>query len=174
MNKTMGSTGFFKGENFTRSGLNLKNGGQMVFILPDKKVSLYDLLSSYEEVKEIFEEGQDFYGEVVWKIPKFNFSSKVELIDTLKELNVKLAFQSDADFSGMVEQMAFISAIQQETQISIDEEGVEASAFTQIDYAGSALPEGHADMILNRPFIYGITSSNGSLLFIGICMNPSE
>ena len=90
----------------------------------------------------------------------------------LKELGVKLAFESNADFTGITDQMAYISNIQQETHISIDEEGVEASAFTQIDYTGSAMPEGRADMILNRPFIYGITASNGSLLFIGICMNP--
>lgn len=102
MNQTMGSTGFSKGKNFTRSALGLKNGGQMVFILPDEDVSPYDLFSSYEQIKKIFEEG------------------------------------------------------------------VEASAFTQIDYVGSA------DMILNRPFIYGIIASNGSLLFIGIFMNPVE
>lgn len=174
MNQTMGSTGFTKGKNFTRSALGLKNGGQMVFILPDEKVSPYDLLSSHEEIKEIFEEGEDYHGEVVWKIPKFNFSSRFELIDTLKALNVKLAFQPDADFTGMTEQMAFISDIQQQTQISIDEEGVEASAFTQINYVGSAPPEGRTDMILDRPFVYGITEPNGSLLFIGICMNPLE
>ena len=76
--------------------------------------------------------------------------------------------------TGITDQMAYINEIQQQTHISIDEEGVEASAFTQIDYVGSATSEGRVDMILDRPFIYGITASNGSLLFIGICMNPVE
>jgi len=40
--------------------------------------------------------------------------------------------------------------------------------------AGSAMPEGHADMLLNRPFIYGITAQNRSLLFVGVCENPIE
>lgn len=174
MNQTMGSAGFSKGKNFTRSNLALKNQGQMIFVLPDEDVSLYDLLSSPAKLKEIFEEGEDFHGEVVWKIPKFKFNSELKLIEILKALNVKLAFESSADFTGITEHMAFISNIQQQTQISIDEEGVEASAFTQIDYDGSAMTEGRADMILNRPFIYGITEPNGSLLFIGICMNPLE
>lgn len=174
MNQTFGSTGFSKGINFTRASLGLKNGGEMVFILPDEGISPYDLVLSSEKMKEIFEEGENFYGEVVWKIPKFNFNSQLKLKDMLKALNVKLAFEPSADFTGMADQMAYISEIQQQTYISIDEVGVEASAFTQINYHGAAPPEDRADMILDRPFIYGITTSNGSLLFIGVCMNPAE
>lgn len=174
MNQTISSTGFSKGVNFTKSGLGLKNGGQMVFIIPDEGISPYDLLISSEQMKEIFEGGEDFHGNVVWKIPKFNFNSQLKLKDKLEALNVKLAFESNADFTGITDQMAYINEIQQQTHISIDEEGVEASAFTQIDYVGSATSEGRVDMILDRPFIYGITASNGSLLFIGICMNPVE
>lgn len=174
MNQTFGSAGFSKGTNFTRAGLGLKNGGRMVFILPDEGISTYELLSSPEQIKEIFEEGKDFHGEVVWKIPKFNFDSQLKLKDKLEALDIKLAFKPNADFTGITNHRAYISQIQQQTRISIDEEGVEASAFTQIDYSGSAMPEGRADMVLNRPFIYGITESNGSLLFLGVCMNPLE
>lgn len=174
MNQIFGSSGFSKGTNFTRAGLGLKNGGRMVFILPDKGISTYELLSSPEQIKEIFEEGKDFHGEVVWKIPKFNFDSQLKLKDKLEALDIKLAFEPNADFTGITNHMAYISEIQQQTRISIDEEGVEASAFTQINYVGSAMPEGRADMILNRPFIYGITEPNGSLLFVGVCMNPLE
>lgn len=174
MNQTMWAASFTKGENFTRSGLSLKNNGEMIFILPDQGVSAYDLISSPEEIQRIFEEGEDFYGEVVWKIPKFAFDSKFKLKDQLKELGIKEAFNPNADFTGITDHMAYISGIQQETHISIDEEGVEASAFTQIDYDGSAPPEGRADMILDRPFIYGITADNGNLVFIGICTNPAD
>ncbi len=174
MNQTSGSAGFSKGTNFTRSSLGLKNSGQMIFILPDEGVSPYELISSSKHIKTVFEEGEDFRGEVVWKIPKFNFDSKFKFKEQLEALGVKLAFEPGADFTGITDQIAYISDIQQETRISIDEEGVEASAFTQIDYVGGALPEGRTDMILDRPFIYGITASNGSLLFIGICTNPAE
>lgn len=50
MNQNMGSIGFSKGVNFTRSGLGLKNGGQMVFILPDEGITPYDLLVSPEQI----------------------------------------------------------------------------------------------------------------------------
>lgn len=68
--------------------------------------------------------------------------------------------------------MAFISKIRQETHIAIDEKGVEASSYTQIDYCGAGMPEDKADMILNRPFIFGIAAYDGTLLFIGVCENP--
>ena len=174
MNQTFSSAGFAKGEGFIRAGLGLKNAGQMVFILPDGGISPYELLSSPERMREAFEGGEGFSGEVVWKIPKFSFSSKLEMTDALKSLGVSSAFTMDADFSGITDQTAFITGVRQETHIAIDENGVEASSFTQIDYSGAALPEGRADMILNRPFIYGITADNGSLLFVGVCENPAE
>lgn len=174
MNQTLGSSGFARGKNFTRSSLALKNGGEMIFILPDQGVSPYDLLSSPEEIERSFEEGEDAYGEVVWKIPKFSFDSEFKLKDHLKKLGVREAFNPDADFTGITDNMAYINDIHQETYISIDEEGVEASAFTQIYYDGSGQPEGRAEMVLDRPFIYGITAPNGNLLFIGICSNPAD
>lgn len=45
--------------------------------------------------------------------------------------------------------------------------------FTQIDYFGSAMPEGRADMILDRPFIFIITGMDKAPLFVGIINNPS-
>ena len=172
MNQTFVSARFTKGKGFTRAGLSLKNAGQMVFILPDQGVSAYDLVTSPEQMKEIFEGGEGYNGEVVWKIPKFSFSSKLSMTDVLKNLGVSSAFTTEADFTGITDHMAYITGVLQETHIAIDEDGVEASAFTQIDYAGSAMPEGRAEMILNRPFIYGIIAQNRSLLFVGVCENP--
>ncbi len=173
MNREYASAGFTKGEGFTRSSLSLKNAGRMIFILPDEGVSPRELLSSQEKMREAFEEGEDGHGEVVWQIPKFSFGSKFSLAETLQSFGVKAAFEPDADFSGITRQMAFITNISQETHIGIDENGVEAAAFTRIDYAGAAPPKDRADMILNRPFIYGITASDGTLLFVGICENPT-
>lgn len=91
----------------------------------------------------------------------------------LQTLGVVDAFLSDADFSSITDGTAFISDILQHTHIAVDENGAEAAAFTQIDYCGAALPDGRAEMILDRPFLYGITSVNGTLIFIGVCNNPT-
>ncbi|WP_058300625.1 serpin family protein [Gorillibacterium timonense] len=174
MNSRFASAGFALGEEFTRSSLGLKNGGSMVFILPNKGISPRELLSTPEKVKAAFEDGQEGHGEVLWKIPKFNFDTKLRLADTLQKLGVTSAFKQEADFSGITDHRASLTEVRQETHIGIDEKGVEASAFTELLFMGSAPPEGRADMILDRPFIYGILAPNGTLLFIGICENPAE
>ena len=172
MNMTYSTHSFSDGDGFLRSGLALKNGGEMVFILPDEGVSIDTLLASPEKVQEIFEGGDYRNGEVVFQVPKFEFDSTFDMIDTLKSLGIQSAFAAGADFSGITDGTAFISGVRQDTHIAIDEIGVEASAFTQIEYSGAAVPDGHADMILNRPFIYGITATDGTLLFAGVCKNP--
>ena len=171
MNMIQGSHAFSKGEGYTRSSLNLKDKGQMVFILPDENISIFDLIDS--GIEEMFEGGESNYGEVVWSVPKFGCDSEFKLAGMLKSLGVTSAFNMDADFSGITDHLAFISDITQKTHISVNEKGVEASAFTQIDYAGSSLPQDRAEMILNRPFLYGITTVNGTLLFIGVCIDTA-
>jgi len=172
MNQTFGSAGFARGDNFTRSSLGLKDSGQMIFILPDEGVAVSDLLASKDSIQALFEGREGHFGEVVWKIPKFDFGTECKLADTLQTLGIINAFKPDADFSGITDGIAYISDVTQHTHIAIDENGVEASAFTQIDYDGAVMPKGRAEMILNRPFIYGITASNGTLLFVGVCNNP--
>lgn len=173
MNNTFPAATFFRGHGYTRSALSLKNSGQMVFILPDEGVSPKELISSPEKMKEAFEGGEVACGEVVWKVPKFSFGSKMDLADTVKSLGVKSAFEREADFSAITDHEAFFSQISQNTHISIDENGVEASAFTDLDYDFSPMPTDKAEMILDRPFVYGIVSSDGTLLFAGICENPT-
>jgi serpin B len=92
----------------------------------------------------------------------------------LESLGVSSAFKQNANFSGITKHMCYITDILQETHIGIDEDGVEASAYTQLNYMGAAPPEGRADMILNRPFIFGIVVNNDTLLFVGVCENPSK
>jgi serpin B len=174
MNQTFDSSAYVRGEHFTRSSLCLKGNGEMTFILPDKGVSVSDLISRKGSIQALFEEGEYHGSKVIWKIPKFKFDNSCKLKDTLRTLGVVNAFEQDADFSGITDDDAFIYDITQQTHIAIDENGVEASAFTQILYTGASFPDGRVEMILDRPFIYGITSPNGTLIFIGICNNPSE
>lgn len=177
MNKNVSSCEFAKGKKYTRASLELKNNEDMIFILPDKGVSIGDLMSSKNALQGLFEDGQVHVGEVVWKIPKFAFNTKCNLTSVLESSGIKDAFNSNADFSRMTNAEAFVSDIRQETYINIDENGVEASAFTQIDSFGAIKQDKSAtekaEMILNRPFIYGIVSSEGILIFVGVCNNPA-
>lgn len=175
MNQVFSSHGFVKGKNYTAASLGLKNGGAMTFILPDKGVKIYDLLSSADKVSNLLEGGEEKSGMVTFKLPKFNFNTDIDLGGTLKSLGVKKAFQDKADFSGIsTDQGLFISEVKQQTHVAIDENGVEASAFTEIGMAGSALPVDKAEMILDRPFIFTITDRNGVVMFMGVINDPTQ
>lgn len=164
---------FRKGENFTAAAIGMKNGGKMIFVLPDEGTSVQNLIGTKDLLQNVFEGGSDGYGAVTWQIPKFEFGTMLNLVGALKNLGINTAFGDNADFSGITDSKAFISTILQQTYIGIDEKGVEASAYTSIQYSSSAEPSGSAEMILNRPFIYGITVDNRTMLFVGICNNPS-
>ncbi|MFL0267896.1 serpin family protein [Candidatus Clostridium radicumherbarum] len=175
MNRTYVTHSFIKGDGFTSSTLSLKNSNSMIFILPDKGISADSLLESPEKVATLFDEKDIKNGKVIFQIPKFSYGSSLSLKETLNCLGIKKAFEKTADFSGITEGTAFISDIKQETHVAIDEKGVEAAAFTQIDYSGSAPPKDEkAEMILNRPFIYAIKGSTGDILFVGVVNNPNE
>ena len=174
MNNTFFSHGFIKGEGFTTSYLSLKNGDSMIFVLPDKGVSVNALLSTPEKAASLFQLKNMINGKVILQVPKFSYGNSLDLNDTLQAMGIKSAFKRDADFSGITDGTALISNIKQQTHIAINEDGVEAAAFTKLDYAGSTMPKNEvAEMILNRPFIYAIESSNGSILFIGVVNNPT-
>jgi len=148
-----------------------------MFILPDKDVSVNELLSTPEKIAMILNDSGkgSKNGKVIFQIPKFSFGNSLDLKDILKSMGVKSAFKPDADFSGITEGMAYISNIKQETHIAIDEKGVEAAAFTQVDYCGAMPPnENVAEMILDRPFIFAIKSYDDTILFIGVVNNPLD
>lgn len=172
MNSTFISASFARGDGFTRASLQLKNGGSMIFILPDKGVSVSELYADADRLRQSFEGGTELNGEVVWQIPKFDFSSSLDAAAMLKQLSVSAPFDSRADFSGISSSPLFVSSVNQQTHIAIDEKGIEAAAFTDISFAGSGMPTDRAEMILDRPFIYGI-NVNGTLLFTGVCQNPA-
>ena len=95
-----------------------------------------------------------------------------------------------ADFSGMGKVELYLSETRQGTHIGVNEDGVEAAAYTEIaaEAGSSAPPEKVIEMKLDRPFLFAIlsddTSKNtarenrgetmeSSLLFLGTCGDPT-
>lgn len=179
MNMDRISKSFIKNEKYTSSSLSFKNQNSMTFILPEDGVSPYDIINDPKTLSEAIDYNNSTnkaQGTVTFKIPKFNFDSKLDLNAAVKELGINEIFdETKADFSPLADANGiYVSEVKQEASISIDENGCEAAAFTQIDMCGSAMPQGHADMILDRPFIFVITGSGDIPLFVGVINNPSN
>lgn len=167
------SQGYYKGSNFALSSVYLKDSDRMVFVLPDEGVSVYDLVKDADALAAILSSPEETYGEFTFKLPKFDQSADMDLVEALKALGITEAFEEHADFSGITDEDCFISGVKQQCRVALDENGVEATAFTQIVMCGTGMPMGKAELILDRPFLYAIVTSGGTVMFLGACMNPA-
>ena len=164
-------TGFYYyGGQFGAIEKTLTNSGHMVFILPDEGVSPYDLLSDSEALTYMMTgEANNTHIMINLSIPKFDVTSEMELSDALKQLGIQDVFTGEADFTPVCDEQLVLDKIQHAARVTIDEEGVEAAAFTVELMAGGGLPpEEQVDFVLDRPFIFMIKGNDGSILFIGI------
>ena len=166
---------YYKGENYAFGTLYL-NHGAMHFYLPDEGVDVHSLLEDETLFTAPLEDPGDHFYEIHWSVPKFSCDSQWKPMEALRELGVNVPFRDGADFSAMTDVPAKISSIQQGTHIGVDEEGVEAAAYTAIgmETSGVMLDPERVEMNLNRPFLYTLTGESGEVLFVGICDRVEE
>ena len=110
-------------------------------------------------------------GEAITRIPKFTMDYDIELNDVLKKIGVRTAFTSGADFSNLTDSGSLaINKVLHKTHFELDEKGVKAAAATSISMLKTAVaPQKTVNITLDRPFIYGIYSTQSNIpLFIGV------
>lgn len=179
MHRTLGTGSYFWGDDFGATCLDLEDGSKMWLILPDEGYTPADILESGEALGLLL--GGDYYISenvvnirVNLSLPKFDVSGDLKLNDRLKSLGITDAFDQDAaNFSPILEEDCFLSTVRHAARVKIDEEGVEAAAYTVISTDASAMPpEEEVDFILDRPFLFVITSHDDLPLFAGIVNRP--
>lgn len=179
LNRTQAIGSFRKGDGCLVSALETGNNARMVFLLPDENRTVEEFVRDPAKLAEALGSSAEAWqaGQVTWKVPKFSFGSSLKLEDTVKAMGMEKMFGAEAEFGGISASPLLVSNVIQESHIGVDEVGVEGAAYTMIVAAAGAytIPEDTADMILNRPFLYGIQDRNtGAWLFLGVCQNPAE
>ena len=185
MHSSDGGVIFF-GNGFTAYCKPMKNGdSNMWFLLPDEGVTPEELLdgrfTEFLLAAKWDESAQRYWADqgryiVNLSLPKFDVSSDLDLREGLKALGITDVFKPDAsDFSPLTDELnhLFVSKAQHDARVKVDEEGVEAAAFTVIavDAAGlDVSPE--YDFNLDRPFLFAVTGADNLPLFTGIVNNP--
>ena len=161
--KDGGTVGFMK----------LYKNGRLAFaaLLPDENTGIDDYVASLsgDKLMKIFSSAKRG-NEVNVKMPKFRAEYSTQLIDTLKKMGVKDAFDSKtADFSSLIENRdAYIATVVHKTFIEVDENGTRAAASTLVGADTMSLMEPYS-VCLNRPFVYMIVDTETNLpLFIGV------
>jgi len=109
--------------------------------------------------------------QIALSFPKITFSWKRKLKDDMKALGMVSAFVPDgADFTQMstsAGKKLYISLLQQNTFVAIDEEGTEAAAVTIVGITTTSAPA-VTEMRVDRPYIFVIRERlSGTILFMG-------
>lgn len=108
--------------------------------------------------------------DVSLALPKVTFSWKRKLADDMRSLGMRAAFVPDgADFTRMstLGKRLYVSLLQQNTFVAIDEEGTEAAAVTivGITVTSAQIP---VAMRVDRPYVFVIRERlSGTILFMG-------
>jgi serpin B len=111
--------------------------------------------------------------DIAVALPKFTFKAEFSLENTLSAMGMSDAFDSKADFSGIDgTKLLFISWIQHQAFVELNEEGTTAAAATVSHLKTKGMrPCFQAD----HPFLFLIRhNSTGSILFMGRLVDPSK
>lgn len=106
-------------------------------------------------------------------LPRFKTSWSRGLNQALQALGMRQAFTADADFSAMARgERLFISLVQHEAFVTVNEEGTEAAAATGVMMTRSA-PIPPVKFRADRPFLYLLRdTASGLVLFMGRLADP--
>ena len=167
------------GEHFSAVGKGLESsGGSMWFVLPDEGITPQQLLED-PEATEFLSSPQAWPDEkditVHLTMPRMDISSQTDLLDKLEKLGITQVLSPDtADFSPLTSQEGLcLTQAQHGVRVKADEEGVAAAAYTMTAVGAGLAPEESVDFVLNRPFLFVITSNDGLPLFVGAVYRPS-
>ena len=177
-------TAYYWGERFSAVGLALEDGRVFWLLLPDEGVTPEELLEDEEAMDflltpEKLAWEQQKYLIVHLSVPRFDVSSDLDLIEGLQRLGITDVFDPTvSDFSPLIRGTDPIAVTQARhaARVHIDEEGCEAAAYTVImmEATAAAPPDDQVDFVLDRPFLFSITSPDGLPLFAGLVNRPAE
>lgn len=180
MNKKLAKMNYYWAEDYGAVRLGLENSSSMWLILPDEDKTVDDVLSSNDYMamvtnSDAFPEENHKRMKVNLSVPKFDVSSSIDLEPALKELGLTDIFAPVGNhFSTAVDSQmpVFLDSINQDTRVTIDEDGVKAASYIVIEGVGSTEPPKEIiDFVLDRPFVFAITS-NSIPLFVGTVNHP--
>lgn len=118
--------------------------------------------------------GQLSDDEVDIYLPKFQMTSKFDLVRVLGSMGMPIAFSRQADFSGIATQeRLYISKVVHKAFVDVNEEGTEAAAATEV-WLHPCCVIAPRTFRADHPFVFLIREkSTGAILFMGRVTNPN-
>ena len=166
-------------DDFCATSLYFSNGAMMRLVLPQDGVSVSDIINDGDMLHEALYGEATSQATLTCTMPRVDFGQSHDLIDAARALGVHDAFDNSADFSLMIDAPTSISSIQQDTHLTVDEQGVMGAAFSVVEMMVMSampdeIPDEHIDFTLDKPYIYAVISPEGATLFVGAIYNPED
>lgn len=145
----------------------------MIIILPKENIESIESELKSENIEILVDKMSKIkLGNI--QIPKFEFNTEYYLHDVLKDMGMPTAFESESDFSKMIDsERVVINDVIHNAFVKVDEKGTEAAAATAvtIERVSAVFP---TTFIVDRPFIFMIRHrETGNILFLGRVVDPS-
>ena len=178
MNQNMTASWGMRTEDFQAAELITEQGFSVRFILPNEVLDLDSILALDNVYESLFSDhnitqSTDLWSpgwSIDWSVPKFDVFGRIDLMDLLNDMGISDVMGPNADFSvaADVEPGTYnLSAAVQQVRIKVDEKGIEAAAVTVLGVSESAIiVNDEMDMILDRPFLFTVTTPSGLPMFI--------
>lgn len=113
------------------------------------------------------------------KLPKFKSAFDVNLIESLIKIGLTECFDENKANLSLIGKdtitgsTLYVSLVRQNAVLTVDEEGTEAAAVTELLGCLRGMPQRQKELFFNEPFLYMIIDMERELpLFIGILDNP--
>lgn len=158
----------------------LRNTGGVLFIKPTQDVDAYlnevNLMDVYSKLENINDETRY---DVSFEMPHVDISSRIGKINQfLKPLGFEDILSDEPDMSYLEsETPQFVSDIIQQARITVDNKGVEAAAYTQVEVdTTSVMPQEveKVEFILDKPYVMIVLDSYHNPMFISRVVNPNQ
>ena len=158
---------------------NYKNGYYVEYFVPKKiEDSIYDVLPNNFLTKEV----EAKYGPISLSVPKLDMTCKSDITDIIKGTGIQKmyvykpghSYLDNACETPNFEDASWVKFTKQKTSVSFDEDGTVVKSITfSVAHGTDAMPISNGfEIVLNQPFVYTITDSNGLPLVLGTVNNP--
>ena len=176
MSQTNAAFPVLLGTNFAAISLPYGQGRlSMIVVLPNTGVDFDTFVSSMTAADLQTWVGQmTSVATVTLSLPRFTTSFGQSLVTPLSTLGMGVAFEPHVgNFSGIYP-AAYLSEVQHDTVVQVDETGTVAAGSTTGTISTTSVAGLNLNLEVNHPFFYAIRDNQtGALLFTGVMMNPN-
>ena len=167
---------YFKASNYVISSLPLSYGLRFNILLPNSDVTYPGPLFNEDAISNLLNYENltaVLTTTISYKVPQFKSIDGFDLVDLFRKMGVSDIFTPGvADLSDIGGRASHVSKSKHVAGIDVNNEGIEAAAYTIIEVEKIAMPEQpKMEFNVDHPFAYTISSADGIPLFMGVVTN---